>query len=100
MKVAPKDVTSRRSKLLGCGRFFFDGHLAHLGIIVGQHLFGAFQVVLGRGVVLEAVHHGFQLRIFSGKISELVLIADHVRIGQQGGDFLMAIDQIIQFVQD
>jgi hypothetical protein len=56
-------------------------------------------VGLGRGVILVAAHDRLQLCVFAGQVAKLVLVGDHARIGQQACNFLVAIEQMVQFVQ-
>src|SRR5690606_5639139 len=51
-------------------------------------------------VIAEAGDHVFQFRVFAGQIAETALLADHLRRGQQAGEFLVAFHQPFEFVPE
>ena len=86
--------------LLGGAVEFVLRHGAHLGIVLAQHVLRRGDVVLGPAPALEGLHHVLELAVLDRQLAELVLVADHVRVGQQARQFLVAFGDAFQLLVD
>jgi len=70
--------------------------LADFRIRVVRHLLGGGNVVENALVLLKGLHYGFDARIFLRQVTELVLIGDDIRIGEQARYLLETITHGLQ----
>ncbi len=83
--------------LLECSEFLFT-HRTNIGVAVFDHLSGGGHVRVNRLVIGKQLYDRFDARILLRQIAELVLVADHIRIGEQPGEFLEAVAHGLQLV--
>ncbi len=77
---------------------FFLAQLADPGIAVAGHFPRSGHVRVDGLVVREQSHDRLDPRILPGQVAKLVLVADHLGVGQQPGQFLEAIANRLQLV--
>ena len=82
----------------GTGDFLFS-HLAQIRIAVLEQRLGAFEVTLHLAEVAVGEDHRLDFGVFLGIGAKLALIADHFAIAKQRGEFLVAILEDVQLVQ-
>jgi hypothetical protein len=79
---------------------FFAPQFAHLGIVAVHHFLGLRALVDQRVIFAIARDDGLELRIFHRELAELVGVGDDVRIGEQGSNFFVTLDEFFEFVAD
>ena len=72
------------------------GHLAHIGVVVAGHQFQVGQLIRAAGPAIEGLGQWFQVSVFLRQLAELVLVADHLGVGQLMRQIVMAFDQLLQ----
>ena len=79
---------------------FVFGHVAQFRVLFLQHDFGIFDRRQGFFIIVITGHDGTQLCVFLRQATKLVLLANYLRVGEQGIDLFQAFGQMLQFVAD
>ena len=78
---------------------FFAGHLAHFGVVLTteQDVLALLQVAQEVGVLFARVHQVLQFFVLLGQSHIALLVSNHGGVGNQGGHFLEARNEAVQF---
>ena len=83
---------------LGLGDFVL-GHFAHVRVAVLEQRLGAFKIALHFAQLPVGTDHRLHFGVFLGIGAEVVLVADHLGIAEQGSEFFETVLERVQFVQ-
>ena len=78
---------------------FFACHLAHFGVVLAaeQDVLALLQVAQEVGVLFARVHQVLQFLVLLGQSHIALLVSNHGGVGNQGGHFLEARNEAVQF---